>query len=178
MDKDRNILIQRYLDDDLSKAERLAFEQELIKDPALRDELEKYKMLIQGVQAHERAKMKAVVAGITSQIPKSEVEEYSPKKPPKPGGGSSIGGILRSLIFFASIMGVAFFALIYFGQFPFEHPAVEKIQEKIIQLEKSTSVHVDTVTTVIETDKVDKDTTLYDSEEARKFLEELEISKP
>lgn len=175
MDEQKDIIIQRYLDNDLSESERADFERQVQSDPELAETLKVYQSLVKGVQSHERAKMKAFVAGIGSQMTPGDMEDYSPKKPPKPnGGGSSIGGILRSLFFFLAVMGIAFFALIYFEQFPIEHPAVEKIEEKIKQLEEGSTYRVDTIYQVIETDKITRDTTFYDEEEAKEFLKKLD----
>ena len=46
MDEFKDILIQRYLNNDLSGEELYAFEQTLNKDPALQESVHQYKLLI------------------------------------------------------------------------------------------------------------------------------------
>lgn len=174
MDEQKDILIQRYIDNDLSESERADFERQVQSDPELAEALKVYQSLVKSVQSHERAKMKAFVAGIGSQMGAGDMEDYSPKKPPKPnGGGSSIGGILRSLIFFATAIGLALLALIYFGRFPFEHPVIKKIEEKILLMEDSMYYRIDTVYQVIEVENIGKDTIIYGVEETEEYLESL-----
>lgn len=173
MDEQENILILRYLNGELSEVEKVAFEARLSADEKLQNTLLEYQRIVRVVQMKERENLKGAIAAIGASLAQKDFEDYKPKYPP-PSNSSSWTDILKSLLFFITVILLACFALIYFNQFPIEHPAVKRIREKIIHLDESTTFKTDTVFQTIESEIILKDTTIYGKEELIEFLDDLE----
>lgn len=177
MNEQQNILILRYLNGELSKEDKASFEERLSHDKDLQLAIKEYKQIVEVVKVKERQKLKTTIGAIGAGIPAKELESYQPKFPP-PSNTSSWIDIIKSILFFLFVIGAACLALIYFNQFPVEHPAVETIREKLIQLDKTTTVRTDTVYQTIENGQITTDTVIYGREEVIEFLEELEEETP
>ncbi len=173
MNEQQNILIMRYLNGELTKEEKSAFEDRLLHDTALQKDLNDYRQIVQVVIEKERESVKDNIAVIAASIKPNELKDYKPQFPP-PSNSSSWEDIIKSILFFAFVITTACLALIYFNQFPIEHPAVEKIREKMILLDQTTTIRTDTIYQTIENGKITTDTVIYGKEELIEFLDELE----
>lgn len=173
MNEQKNILILRYLNGELSEEEKVVFEAQLSVDEDLHNTLLEYQRIVRVVQIKEREKLKSEIAAIGASVAPKDLEAYKPKYPP-PSNSSSWIDIMKSLLFFTVVILIACLALIYFNQFPVEHPAVKKIREKIIHLDEQTTFKPDTIFQTIESEIILKDTTIYGKEELIEFLDELE----
>ena len=173
MNEQQNILIMRYLNGELTKEEKSAFEDRLLHDTTLQKDLNDYRQIVQVVIEKERESVKDNIAVIAAGIKPNELKDYKPQFPP-PSNSSSWADIIKSILFFAFVITTACLALIYFNQFPIEHPAVEKIREKMILLDQTTTIRTDTIYQTIENGKITTDTVIYGKEELIEFLDELE----
>lgn len=172
MDEAKDILILRYLEGELTATEKAAFEAELRQDEKLQKDLKAYQALIHGVKQQERAKMKMKVAAIGAGLGAASLIKYQPKPPS--GGANFIGKAFKFFLATGGIAVVGSLVLIYLDKFPFEHPSVEIIKEKLIEIEQGQVTHIDTIYRTIEVQHIENDTILYGQEEYDNYMKELE----
>ncbi|CAN5179528.1 hypothetical protein BH23BAC1_BH23BAC1_48680 [soil metagenome] len=72
-----SIKIQRYLDGDMSRAERLEFEDELQHDPALESLTENYRMITNGIRYHARQDAWNTIQQLEQEFSDEEIETTS-----------------------------------------------------------------------------------------------------
>ena len=172
MNEGNNILILRYLNNELTASEIIAFEEALRKDISMQQALEEYTLIIKGVKQYERNKTKANIAAIGATIGATKFVKYAPTPLTSGGGFGKVFKFLFKIFFTLLPIAVLFsLVLIYLNKFPIQHPAVKTIQEQLIKIEQSSVVKIDTVYHTIESNQVLIDTVLYGEEELEQFLE-------
>lgn len=67
-------LVSRYLEGDMSDIEKLNFENQLVNNPAIQEEFQLQKDVIEGIQEHRKAELKARLDNIN--IPSSGIAQY------------------------------------------------------------------------------------------------------
>jgi hypothetical protein len=128
---EKEILIEKLFTGNLSDAERNVFEKYLSEDADFREEVKAQRLLVQGINNHGRALMRAELAGIYAGVkPDIEQQNYKPKH-----SSSIIGKIIKWLVQLGIVSGAAF--LLY------QHRAAFHIPEDV------NSVPVLTTDTVI-----------------------------
>jgi hypothetical protein len=171
----KQILILRYLDDDLSASEKIAFEKSLLLDTELAKELAIYQGIIQGVQIHEKRQLKNNLAKIEASISQNEFKTYEPKQEEAKVKTSIPKAAIIRLIILLSILGfILSFILIFLNKFPIKHPAIDKIHEKLIYYDTLNNHKVDTIYHTITSEHVEKDTILYGEQELLNFMENVD----
>ena len=75
-----SIKIQRYLDGDMSGAERNAFERELAVDPALKNLANAYRNIAEGIQYHARQNAWTTIQALEAGYSDEELQIESPRR--------------------------------------------------------------------------------------------------
>lgn len=159
-------LLLRYLDKDLSASEKKAFEELLLVDSDLSNELAVYESIIQGIQVHERKLLKANLNNLAQSISPNEFEAYKPEEEtPASKPFISKEAIIRLLVLLCFFGFIISMILIYIKKFPVKHPIIDKIHNQIIYYDTLNSIKTDTIFRNINGDYIQGDTILYrDSE--------------
>ena len=159
MQEDWDILFDNYLENRLSNAEKLNFEQRYLNDISFKTAFQEHEQTIENIKQYSRLELKASLVTIGSNLQKSnEFDDYKANK-----SGTKLSSIIKWLFLTGSIAGLA--SIFYFNKnSDIKHEIIDYISKwniDSIWIEKiniNQEVKYDTVWHTIKSDKLENGT--------------------
>jgi len=151
-----DILVQRYLDNDLTVTETAAFKERLSKNEELKNLVQEYKSIKKAVNTFAVTQIKIDLQQAHSKVSKAKsFNNYKPSL--NTGGGFNIFSFLAKIVILSSI---ATLVLIYVNKMPIHNEYFDKVNEKLHSYDSLFIVKQDTVWTTIRSTGVSKGDTI------------------
>ncbi len=174
-DQELDILILRYLSNDLNAEEKAVFEKRMSSDESIQKAVNTYATIEKGINIYAKSELKLKLQKTHSLLENTKsFKNYKPSI--KPGGGFSVTGFIMKIFLVLVVVTVV---LIYFDKMPIEHPFLKEVKQKLdnIKIQKQVLVK-DTIWHTIKSTKMTKDTVYISTqEEMDAFQKELKNNK-
>ena len=168
-----DILIIRYLNEDMTTEEKAVFEKRMSNDEALKASVEEYKTISKGINVFAKNEMKADLILAQSAMLKSNT--FKDYKPSINGGGFSFLGFTVKLILLSLVVTAGLF---YFDKINYEHEYIDVVKDKMEEIEEQFKIEMrqDTIWKTVRSTKIQSSDTVFihNQSELDSFYNEIE----
>lgn len=152
-----DIPILSYLDGEMNAEEKQAFEISMSKNEILRQTVAEYKIITSGVKDFSKNQMKAdLLKAQASVIAANDIKKYKPSI--NANNGFRFFSLLIKVLFFGVLAALA---IVYFNEKPKTNEVLQNIYNKIHRFDTIFETQYDTVWTILPTEKLAPEDTVY-----------------
>lgn len=126
MEQEVDILILRYLNNEMKVEEKFAFENRMSTCDDVKNAVEEYKTIQNGIKTYAKQNLKKQI--IAAELITFKSKSIGNYKPSINGGGFSFGKIIFNTIL---VSGIVSAGLIYFNKMPIKHEYIDKINKEM-----------------------------------------------
>ena len=162
VNQDLDILIMRYLNNDLNTEEKAVFEKRMSSDESLQETVKTFSVIEKGINVYAKSQLKIDLQNTHKKL--EDAKSFSNYKPSiKPSGGFSLTGFIIKTIL---VLAVASAGLIYFDKMPIKHPFIKDVKQKMdeIVIQKQV-VTTDTIWHTVKSSRMTSDTVYISTQE-------------